>query len=160
MLGGEAGGSLPTVSGPSSWEDVQISQLRGDPRVAVVYFDFYNGAMSTAQCRRLQSAIEQVGQDAHVKAVILLGGPVFYSNGRGCFQSALVPLWQCWWGVGFEDWNKGNLSKFSEYVSSLMVGSGVVPLEADKSIQFVVHQDNLNYAKLWNLSKFMLCKTY
>jgi len=48
--------------------------------VGVLHFDFYNGAMSTAQCERLLAAYRAaLAQPARV--LLLAGGPDFFSNG-------------------------------------------------------------------------------
>lgn len=47
---------------------------------AYLYFSFHNGAMSTAQCRLLLSVYQYVSTLA-VKAIVLMGGESFWSNG-------------------------------------------------------------------------------
>jgi putative two-component system hydrogenase maturation factor HypX/HoxX len=47
--------------------------------VGVVSFDFYNGAMSTAQCRRLAAALRAAA--AQDTSVLVLRGGQFFSNG-------------------------------------------------------------------------------
>ena len=49
--------------------------------VCHVNFNFYNGAMNTGQCRRLEAALEQIERDDRCKVVILKGGYNFFSNG-------------------------------------------------------------------------------
>ncbi|KAI5456223.1 hydrogenase maturation factor hoxX [Mariannaea sp. PMI_226] len=53
--------------------------------VAFVYFEFYNGAMSTEQCSRLIEALEFVLYthiiDRPLSAVVLMGGDSYFSNG-------------------------------------------------------------------------------
>ena len=46
----------------------------------VLRFDFYNGAMSAAQCERLRAAIEYA-RTRPVQVLLLLGGEDFWSNG-------------------------------------------------------------------------------
>lgn len=48
--------------------------------VGVLHFDFYNGAMSTAQCERLLAACERA-RARPTRALVLAGGPDFFSNG-------------------------------------------------------------------------------
>ncbi|KAH6873891.1 hydrogenase maturation factor hoxX [Thelonectria olida] len=54
-------------------------------RVAFVYFQFYNGAMSTEQCSRLIEALEFVAStdvvERRLSAVVLMGGDSYFSNG-------------------------------------------------------------------------------
>ena len=64
--------------------------------VGVVSFDFYNGAMSTQQCRRLERALEHAtGQDTRV--LLLRGGSTF-SNGihLGVIEAAAEPAVEAW----------------------------------------------------------------
>jgi putative two-component system hydrogenase maturation factor HypX/HoxX len=64
--------------------------------VGVVTFDFYNGAMSTTQCRRLERALEHAtAQDTRV--LLLRGGSTF-SNGihLGVIEAAADPAVEAW----------------------------------------------------------------
>jgi putative two-component system hydrogenase maturation factor HypX/HoxX len=57
------------------WEEGAEGEL-----VGFLSFDFYNGAMSTVQCRRLQHAVKFAKQRA-TRVLVLLGGEDFFSNG-------------------------------------------------------------------------------
>ena len=48
--------------------------------VGYLSFDFYNGAMSTAQCQRLRDAFLRA-RSRPTRVIVLLGGPDFWSNG-------------------------------------------------------------------------------
>lgn len=48
--------------------------------VGYLHFDFYNGAMSTEQCRRLLEAYRQVRRRP-TRVIVLMGGQDFWSNG-------------------------------------------------------------------------------
>lgn len=48
-------------------------------KVAYLYFNFHNGAMSSAQCIRLKYAIEYLKNECEV--LVLMGGEDFFSNG-------------------------------------------------------------------------------
>ncbi|KAF4448062.1 hypothetical protein F53441_8493 [Fusarium austroafricanum] len=61
------------------WVDFAASA--GKNHVAFVYFEFYNGAMSTSQCSRLIEALEHVASHDHLDAVVLMGGDSYFSNG-------------------------------------------------------------------------------
>ena len=64
--------------------------------VGVVSFDFYNGATSTQQCRRLERALEHAtSQDTRV--LLLRGGSTF-SNGihLGVIEAAAEPAAEAW----------------------------------------------------------------
>ncbi len=50
--------------------------------VAKLYFEFYNGAMSTSQCHQLRKAYLEIQRDhPDVKIIMLMGGYNFFSNG-------------------------------------------------------------------------------
>jgi putative two-component system hydrogenase maturation factor HypX/HoxX len=49
--------------------------------VGYLHFDFYNGAMSTEQCRRLREAYRYARGRRQTRVIVLMGGPDFFSNG-------------------------------------------------------------------------------
>jgi putative two-component system hydrogenase maturation factor HypX/HoxX len=49
--------------------------------VGYLNFDFYNGAMSTDQCRRLREAYRHARNRRTTKVIVLAGGADFFSNG-------------------------------------------------------------------------------
>lgn len=51
----------------------------GGEWIALLHFDFYNGAMNTEQCRRLMEAVRQAKRRARV--LILMGSEDYFSNG-------------------------------------------------------------------------------
>ena len=67
------------------------SEVRYWEQGAVGYlaFDFYNGAMSTAQCERLRAAVLAAKQRP-MRVLVLLGGSDFFSNGihLNCIEAA------------------------------------------------------------------------
>lgn len=71
-------------------------------RVAYVYFDFYNGAMSTTQCEKLVEALEFVvsSHTTHrpLAAVVMMGGSGYYSNGvhLNVIEAAADPALESW----------------------------------------------------------------
>jgi putative two-component system hydrogenase maturation factor HypX/HoxX len=58
-------------------------------RVGVLGFDFYNGAMSTAQCERLLAALREAKR-RDTQVLLLAGGAGFFSNGihLNCIEAA------------------------------------------------------------------------
>ncbi|MEY2516101.1 MAG: putative two-component system protein hydrogenase maturation factor HypX/HoxX [bacterium] len=52
-----------------------------DAGVGYLQFDFYNGAMSTEQCRRLRAAYLYARSRRQTKVIVLTGGSDFFSNG-------------------------------------------------------------------------------
>jgi enoyl-CoA hydratase/carnithine racemase/methionyl-tRNA formyltransferase len=71
----------------STFQEVWIDFVTYGPenkRAAYVYFDFYNGAMSTSQCSHLIEALEYVLRThtthSPISALVLMGG-AYFSNG-------------------------------------------------------------------------------
>ena len=52
-----------------------------DAGVGYLHFDFYNGAMSTEQCRRLRAAYLYARSRRQTNVIVLMGGSDFFSNG-------------------------------------------------------------------------------
>ncbi len=87
--------ALPELAAALSRADDEWGELRyvetGDAgaRVGVLSFDFYNGAMSTAQCERLLAALREVKR-RDTQVLLLAGGAGFFSNGidLNCIEAA------------------------------------------------------------------------
>ena len=69
--------------------------------VCYVHFNFYNGAMNTSQCRRLESVLERVEQDERCTVIVLMGGYNFFSNGihLNTIESAADPETESWHNI-------------------------------------------------------------
>jgi putative two-component system hydrogenase maturation factor HypX/HoxX len=69
---------------------------RRDGAVGVLSVDFYNGAMSTRQCRRLEAAL-RYATEQDTRVLLLRGGPTF-SNGihLGVIEAAADPADEAW----------------------------------------------------------------
>ena len=61
----------------ATWQDISYEEAAG---VGFLSFEFYNGAMSTAQCRRLTAAFEWAAARP-TRVIVLRGGSDFWSNG-------------------------------------------------------------------------------
>jgi putative two-component system hydrogenase maturation factor HypX/HoxX len=63
-------------------------------------FDFYNGAMSTDQCRRLLEAY-RYARSRRTKVIVLAGGDDFFSNGihLNVIEAANDPAEESWWNL-------------------------------------------------------------
>ena len=61
----------------TTWQDIAWEE---DGTVGFLSFEFYNGAMSTAQCRRLRQALAW-SKTRPVRVIVLQGGADFWSNG-------------------------------------------------------------------------------
>ena len=72
--------------------------------VGVVSFDFYNGAMSTGQCRRLTAAVRHAGTQDTKVLVVRNGGDVF-SNGihLNVIHAAPSPAVEAWRNINAID---------------------------------------------------------
>ncbi len=80
-----------------AWRDIGYTVQDG---VGYLRFDFYNGAMSTTQCRRLIAALRfALAQPARV--LVLLGGAEFWSNGihLNVIEAAESPADESWHNI-------------------------------------------------------------
>ncbi|HJV68258.1 enoyl-CoA hydratase-related protein [Ideonella sp.] len=82
----EQAAALPELPVPlrrdaGEWDELHYEEL-GPPgaRVGVLAFEFYNGAMSTRQCRRLRDALGEARR-RDTQVLLLTGGADFFSNG-------------------------------------------------------------------------------
>lgn len=80
-------------------------QIRIDDGIAWLEFDFYNGAMGTLQCLRLQKVLERLDADDSVDLVVLLGGEDFWSNGIHLNQIEVAedPALESWHNINAID---------------------------------------------------------
>lgn len=84
------------------WVDVEMDiQYR---KTAYLYFDFYNGAMSTENCSQLIAAMDYILTlstiDSPVQAVVLMGG-TYFSNGiaLNVIEAAPDPATESWLNI-------------------------------------------------------------
>ncbi|EEY22464.1 hydrogenase maturation factor hoxX [Verticillium alfalfae VaMs.102] len=95
---------------------VDFTSMPGARRVAFVYFEFYNGAMSTSQCDRLVEALEFVARthlvERPLSAVVLMGGNSYFSNGiaLNVIEASADP--------GQESWR--NINRIDDVVQCLL----------------------------------------
>ena len=66
--------------------------------VGYLHFDFYNGAMSIEQCRRLRDAYLLARSRRETKVIVLMGGVDFFSNGihLNVIEAADDPAMESW----------------------------------------------------------------
>ena len=69
--------AVPVHRPPGEWGELRYWEHGG---CGFLRFDFYNGAMSTAQCRRLAQAL-RAARARPTRVLVLLGGADFFSNG-------------------------------------------------------------------------------
>jgi putative two-component system protein, hydrogenase maturation factor HypX/HoxX len=69
--------------------------------VGYLHFDFYNGAMSTQQCRRLSEAYRYARSRRQTNVIVLMGGADFWSNGihLNVIEAAENPGEESWYNL-------------------------------------------------------------
>jgi putative two-component system protein, hydrogenase maturation factor HypX/HoxX len=110
--------------------------------VGYLHFDFYNGAMSTDQCRRLHEAYLFARSRRQTKVIALMGGSDFFSNGihLNVIEAADDPAAQSWSNLrAIDDLVREIIETDSHLVLSALAGdaaAGGVPfaLAADRVV--------------------------
>jgi putative two-component system hydrogenase maturation factor HypX/HoxX len=79
---------------PQTFREIAYEERRG---VGYLHFDFYNGAMSTDQCRRLLDAY-RFARSRGTSVIVLMGGVDFFSNGihLNVIEAAEDPAAESW----------------------------------------------------------------
>jgi len=106
----------------STWQDIGYEEEGG---VGFLHFDFYNGAMSTADCLRLRDAFVAATQ-RDTKVIVLMGGPDFWSNGihLNTIEAAESPADESWANINaMDDLCRAILDCGSHYVVAAMQGN-------------------------------------
>jgi putative two-component system hydrogenase maturation factor HypX/HoxX len=87
----------PVSMGPGerTYRDIAYEEHGGVGRLT---FDFYNGAMSTDQCRRLHDAYRYARSRQDTRVIVLCGGADFFSNGihLNVIEAAPDPARESW----------------------------------------------------------------
>ena len=113
------------------YRDVSYHERAG---VGYLRFDFYNGAMSTEQCRRLREAYVQARARSSTRVIVLLGGDDYFSNGihLNVIEAAEDPAAESWRNlVAINDLVREIVQTDSHLVVSALAGdaaAGGVPL--------------------------------
>ncbi|NJD26142.1 MAG: hydrogenase maturation protein [Betaproteobacteria bacterium] len=83
------------------WQDIAYSEAEG---VGFLAFEFYNGAMSTAQCNRLAAAFRWATARP-TRVIVLQGGADFWSNGihLNTIEAADSPSDESWANINAID---------------------------------------------------------
>jgi len=70
-----------------------------------LHFDFYNGACSTEQLKRLQAAVKEIGRDEDANTVVLMGGSTYFGNGinLNTIEAAQNPAEESWLNINAID---------------------------------------------------------
>ena len=95
--------SFDPVVGPTERGAHREISYHRDGDVGILRFDFYNGAMSTGQCRRLATALRHAAEQ-DTRVLVLSGGEVF-SNGihLNVIQAAPHPAVEAWRNINAID---------------------------------------------------------
>lgn len=118
--------------------DIRVD-IRGE--VAYLHFDFYNGAASTEQCRRLQHAIVETKRKP-VKTLVFMGGEDFFSNGihLNCIEAAASPADESWANINAIDdvvqeiINSPNHLTIAALRNNAGAGGAILPLACDRVV--------------------------
>ena len=114
---------------PQTLREIAYKEHRG---VGYLHFDFYNGAMSTDQCRRLLDAY-RFARSRGTSVIVLMGGIDFFSNGihLNVIEAAEDPAAESWSNLqAIDDVVKEVIETDSQLVVSALTGdaaAGGVP---------------------------------
>ncbi len=91
------------------WESPELKTYREilyeeEKEMGFIYFNFYNGAMSTEQCERLRDVV-RYAKRRPIKAIVLLGQEDFFSNGMNLntIENAESPPDESWRNINAMD---------------------------------------------------------
>ena len=92
------------IDAPDDHRTFREIVYREDDKVGYLSFDFYNGAMSTAQCKRLRDAF-LYARSRPTKVIVLLGGRDFWSNGihLNVIEASANPAEESWRNINAMD---------------------------------------------------------
>lgn len=71
---------------------------KNNGNISYVYFNFYNGAMSTYQCKKLLNILREIIINNEIKIVVLFGGEDYFSNGINLctIEDSIDPINESW----------------------------------------------------------------
>ena len=127
-----AGHPVKAPETPGGFREIAYGERGG---VGYLRFDFYNGAMSTAQARRLLAAY-RAARARDTRVLVLLGGPDFFSTGihLNVIEAAQDPAAESWWNLhAIDDLVREVIATDDRLVVSAVEGdvaAGGVPLAA------------------------------
>lgn len=108
---------------------------------AYIYFDFYNGAASTEQCKRLLETIRNVKKTS-VKTLVFMGGEDFFSNGihLNRIEAADSPADESWANINaiddvvLEIINSPKHLTIAALRNNAGAGGAILPLACDRVV--------------------------
>ncbi len=94
---------LPEID-PASGSGYREIAYREHEGIGYLHFDFYNGAMGTAQCEALLAAYREATQ-RDTRAIVLMGGHDYWSNGMhlNLIEAAESPADESWRNINAID---------------------------------------------------------
>ena len=104
-----------------TWQEIRFEQ---DNQIGYLHFDFYNGAMSSTQCKRLKEAIAEAKK--RVKLIVLMGGRDVWSNGIHLneIESAENPAEASWQNINaIDDLILEIINSTEHYIISALQGN-------------------------------------
>jgi putative two-component system hydrogenase maturation factor HypX/HoxX len=136
------------------------SEIRYEERGAVAYlhFDFYNGALSAAQCERLRAAYAHASRRP-TRVIVLMGGADFWCNGMHlhCIEAADSPADASWENINrIDDLARDILSTDSHVTIAALHGNAAaggvsLALAADRVLARTGIVLNPHYRNMGNL---------
>ena len=108
--------------GGKTWSDIRYEEKNG---VGTLHFEFYNGAMSTAQCGHLLQAYQEAIR-CDTKVIVLAGGADFWSNGLhlNLIEAADSPADESWRNINaMNDLARAILATDSHLIVSALQGN-------------------------------------
>lgn len=116
----ERGANLAEV--PGGYRDIVFEESGG---VGFLSFDFYNGAMGTAACRRLLAAFREA-EASSAGVLVLMGGPDHWSNGLNLnlIEAAASPAEESWQNIqAIDDLAEAVIRSTGKWIISALRGN-------------------------------------
>ena len=133
--------TLPLPDDGSPVKSFNETRYEEANNVGYLYFDFYNGAMSTGQCKGLQQAFIAATR-RNTKVIVLMGGEDIWSNGihLNVIEASANPAQTSWENINaMDDLVHEIICTNTHYIISAMQGNAgaggvALALAADKVI--------------------------
>jgi putative two-component system hydrogenase maturation factor HypX/HoxX len=112
---------LPEITS-KDYQEISYEQQAG---VGYLYFDFYNGAMSSQQCQQLQQALKEAKQQ-DTRVIVLMGGSEYWSNGihLNRIEAAESPADESWENINaMNDLAEEIINTSSQLIISALQGN-------------------------------------
>jgi len=117
--------SLLPIAAALDYQTYREIRYEERDQVGYLYFDFYNGAMSTAHCERLRDAY-RIARSRPTRVIVLAGGEDFFSNGidLNAIEASVSPPHESWRNiVAIDDLVREILTTNSHWVVAALRGN-------------------------------------